>query len=183
MNLIFFRHNISLKGVSGECKSATDEMTSFWNETTLPTILSNNKLQDIFKADQFGLFYQCLPDKTYHFKGEKCSRARKSKVRKTEMAAASATGEKLHEKALAVLKLLKLCHVNMFHKRRVGRTLKSSKAGFENLIGNSTWMKEKLLLSLITVQCTRPFPTFSLFFCPQTLSQFFILGPRCHYKP
>ena len=100
MNLIFFCHNISLKVIGAECKSATDEMTSFWNETTLPTILSNYKLQDIFKADQFGLFYQCLPDKSHHFKGEKCPRARKSKVGKTEMAAANATGEKLREKGL-----------------------------------------------------------------------------------
>ena len=30
------------------CKSVTNEMTSFWNETTLPTILSNYKLKDIY---------------------------------------------------------------------------------------------------------------------------------------
>ena len=70
-------------------------MTSSWSETTLPTILSNYNLEDIFNADEFGLFYQCLPDKTYHLKGEKCSGRKKSKVRLTEMAAASATGEKL----------------------------------------------------------------------------------------
>ncbi|XP_057316743.1 tigger transposable element-derived protein 4-like [Hydractinia symbiolongicarpus] len=70
-------------------------MTSSWNETTLPTILSNYKLEDTFNADEFGLFYQCLPEKTYHFKGEKCSGGKKSKLRFTGMAAASATGEKL----------------------------------------------------------------------------------------
>ena len=70
-------------------------MTSSWSETTLPTILSNFKLENIFNADEFGLFYQCLPDKTYHLKGEKCSGGKKSKVRLTGMAAASAVGEKL----------------------------------------------------------------------------------------
>ncbi|XP_057290339.1 tigger transposable element-derived protein 4-like [Hydractinia symbiolongicarpus] len=70
-------------------------MTSSWNETTLPTILSNYKLEDTFNADEFGLFYQCLPEKTYHLKGEKCSGGKKSKLRFTGMAAASATGEKL----------------------------------------------------------------------------------------
>ena len=55
-------------------------MTSSWNETTLPTILSN---------------YKCLPDKTYHFKGEKCSGRKKSRVKGTGMEAASATGKKL----------------------------------------------------------------------------------------
>ena len=70
-------------------------MTSSWYETTLPTILSNYNLEDIFNADEFGLFYQCLPDKTYHFKGEKCSGIKKSKVRITGMAAAKAKGEKI----------------------------------------------------------------------------------------
>ena len=70
-------------------------MTSSWSETTLQTILSNYKLEDIFTADEFGLFYQCLPDKTYHLKGEKCFREKNSKVRLTGMAAASVTGENL----------------------------------------------------------------------------------------
>ena len=78
MNLIFFRHNISLKVIGGECKSFKDEMTSSWNETTSPTILPNYKLDDIFDADEFGLFYQCLPDKAHHLKGEKCSEGKKS---------------------------------------------------------------------------------------------------------
>ena len=70
-------------------------MTAPWNETTLPTLLSNYKLEGTFNADEFGLFYQCLPSKTYHPSGEKCSGGKNSKVRLTGMAAASATGEKL----------------------------------------------------------------------------------------
>ena len=70
-------------------------MTAPWNETTLPTLLSNYKLEDIFNADEFGLFYQCLPSKTYHLSGEKCSGGKSSKVRRIGIAAASATGEKL----------------------------------------------------------------------------------------
>ena len=70
-------------------------MTTSWNETTLPTLLSNYELKDVFNADEFGLFYQCLPNKTYHFKGENCSGGKRSKVRLTGMAAGSATGEKL----------------------------------------------------------------------------------------
>ena len=84
-----------MKIIGGESKSVTKEMTSSWRETTLPTILSNYKLENIFNADEFGLFYQCLPNKTYHLKGEKCSGGKKSKVRLTEMAAASAVGDKL----------------------------------------------------------------------------------------
>ncbi|XP_063598619.1 tigger transposable element-derived protein 4-like [Penaeus indicus] len=72
--------HISLKTIGGEFKSVTPQMTCSWNETTLPTILSNYKLEDIFNADEFGLFYQCLPDKTYHFTGETCSGGRKAKA-------------------------------------------------------------------------------------------------------
>ena len=37
----------------------------------------------------------CLPSKTYHLSGEKCSGGKNSKVRLTGMTAASATGERL----------------------------------------------------------------------------------------
>ena len=93
MNLIFFRHNIPLNIIGNKCKSVTDEMTNSWNETTLPTILSGYKLEDIFKTGEFGLFYQCLPDKTYHLKGKKCSGGEKKQSKSSRNA--SATGEKL----------------------------------------------------------------------------------------
>ena len=84
-----------MKTISGESASLTTEMTAPWNETTLPTLLSNCNLEDIFNADEFGLFYQCLPSKTYHLSGGKCSGGNNSKVRLTSIVAASATGEKL----------------------------------------------------------------------------------------
>ena len=90
-----FSNGVNLKTISGESASVTTEMTASWNETTLPTLLSNYKLEDTFNADEFGLFYQCLSSKTYHLSGEKCSGGKNSKVRLTGMAAASATGEKL----------------------------------------------------------------------------------------
>ena len=75
--------------------AVTEEMTVPWNETTLPTLLSNYKLENVFNADEFGLFYQCLPTKTYQLSREKCSGGKNSKVRLTGMAAANATGEKV----------------------------------------------------------------------------------------
>ena len=61
---IFFRHNLTFKTVVGESNSVQPEMVASWFETTLPTLLSNYQLEDIFNADEFGLFYQCLPNKT-----------------------------------------------------------------------------------------------------------------------
>lgn len=89
------RNNVTFKIVSGEAKSCTPEMTAHWKETHLPTILSRYKLQDIFNADEFGLFFQALPNKTLELKGEKCTGGKHSKVRLTGMSAASAAGEKL----------------------------------------------------------------------------------------
>ena len=89
------RNGISLKTIVGESTSVSKEMTAPWKETTLPTLLSNYKWEDIYNADEFGLFYQCLPGKTNHFSGEKCSACKSSKIRLTGMAAANALGEKL----------------------------------------------------------------------------------------
>ncbi|XP_065651268.1 tigger transposable element-derived protein 4-like [Hydra vulgaris] len=89
------RNGISFKIISGESAAVTNNMTASWNETTLPTLLLNYKLENIFNADEFSLFYQCLPNKTYHLSREKCFGGKNSKVRLTGIAAGSATGEKL----------------------------------------------------------------------------------------
>ena len=89
------RYNISFKEVSGESKLVTPEITAAWKETSLHTILSRYELKDSYNADEFGLFYQGLPKKTLHLKGERCSGGKYSKVRLTGMTTASATGEKL----------------------------------------------------------------------------------------
>ena len=62
------------------------------NETMLPMLLSKYNLKEIFKTDEFGLLYQCLPNKTY-FKGQKCSGGKSSKGRLSGMAAGNAIGE------------------------------------------------------------------------------------------
>ncbi|XP_057299236.1 tigger transposable element-derived protein 4-like [Hydractinia symbiolongicarpus] len=68
-----YRQNIIYRIISGEEKSCTPGMTASWEETHLPTILSRYDLQDIFNADEFGLFYRMLPTNTYHAKGERCA--------------------------------------------------------------------------------------------------------------
>ena len=83
------------KTVVGESNSVQPEMVASWFEPTLSTLLSNHKLEDIFNADEFGLFYQCLPNKTLHLKSEKCSRGKNSKIRITGLAAANSVGDKL----------------------------------------------------------------------------------------
>ena len=70
-------------------------MVNAWSETSLPTLLSNYDLEDIYNADEFGIFYQCLPNETYELKSEKCYGGKLSKIHITGMAAANAMGDKL----------------------------------------------------------------------------------------
>ena len=95
LNFIFFRHNVTFKTVVGESNSVQPEMVASWFETTLPILLSNYKLEDIFNADKFDLFHQCLPNKTLHLKSEKCSGGKISKIRITGLAAANSVDDKL----------------------------------------------------------------------------------------
>ena len=70
-------------------------MVNVWWETSLPILLSNYDLKDIYNADEFVLFYQSLPNKTYQLKSEKCYGGKLSKICITGMAAANAMGNKL----------------------------------------------------------------------------------------
>jgi len=45
------RHGIVFKTVSGKAKSCTADMTASWEETTLPTILTNYQLHHIFNTE------------------------------------------------------------------------------------------------------------------------------------
>ena len=70
-------------------------MIASWHETSLPTLLSQYKLEAICDADEFGIFYQCLPNKTCHLKSDKCPGGKHSKIRITGLAVADPVGEKL----------------------------------------------------------------------------------------
>ena len=59
------------------------------------TIISRYELKDIYSADKLGLFYQQLPTKSFHLKGERCAREKFSKVRLTGLAAGNGIGKKL----------------------------------------------------------------------------------------
>ena len=89
------RHNVVFRAIPGEERSCTEKMTASWVLTHLPTILSRYDLRDIYNADEFGLFYQQLPTKSFHLKGERCAGGKFSKVRLTGLAAGNAAGEKL----------------------------------------------------------------------------------------
>ena len=91
------RFNVSFKTVSGESNACTYEMVAPWEQTTLPTILSRYELNQIYNADELGLFYRVQPNKSLHLKNEYCVGGKHSKLRLTGLTAAN-VGEKVGEK-------------------------------------------------------------------------------------
>ncbi|KAK9719728.1 CENP-B N-terminal DNA-binding domain [Popillia japonica] len=49
----------------------------------LPELLQNYEPRNIFNADEFGLFFKLMPDKSYVFKGETCHGGKASKEKLT----------------------------------------------------------------------------------------------------
>ena len=79
----------------GEGQNVTNEMTTPWRETTLPTIICRCDSRDIYNSDEFGLFYKVLPTKSMHLKDEICSGGKNSKNQLTGFATANMCGEKI----------------------------------------------------------------------------------------
>ncbi|XP_052696183.1 tigger transposable element-derived protein 4-like [Crassostrea angulata] len=91
------RHSITFKRVCGESKSVADgtDAMKAW-ASSLQTILAEYSPSDIFNADETGLFFRLLPDKTLEFKGVDCHGGKNSKERVTVMVWSNMSGnEKL----------------------------------------------------------------------------------------
>ena len=90
------RHGIGMKVISGEAASAPTETTVEWRGKELQDVLKEYNEKDIFNADETGLFYKCLPNKTLALKGDTCTGQKIPKERISILVAANMDGsEKL----------------------------------------------------------------------------------------
>ncbi|CAC5404538.1 Tigger transposable element-derived protein 6 [Mytilus coruscus] len=64
-------------------------------KSELPEIVNDYDPRDTFNADETGLFFRALPDKTLADRGKDCKGGKKSKQRLTVMLCCSVRGEKL----------------------------------------------------------------------------------------
>lgn len=87
------RHNVSFKCISGEAADVNQEDVNQFLEK-LPSMLLGYKPDDIYNADESGLFFRALPDKTLAFKSQKCTGGKLSKERLTLLFCVSMTGQK-----------------------------------------------------------------------------------------
>lgn len=90
------RHNVRMAVLSGEGADVDPTVVSDWKKR-LETICEGYELGDIFNADETGLFFRALPNRSlvHAAKGEQANGGKKSKDRVSVLLACSATGEKL----------------------------------------------------------------------------------------
>ena len=89
------RHGIAQKRICGESSSVSEVTVDQWL-SSLPTLIEGYEPHNIFNADETGLFFKLLPDKTLGFKKEPCHGGKHSKERITVLVGANVDGsEKL----------------------------------------------------------------------------------------
>lgn len=88
------RHNISQKILCGESHDVDMETVDSFKRR-ISDLLENYKKEDIFNADECGLFYKAMPNRTLAMAGDKCKDGKISKERITILLSCSSTGEKL----------------------------------------------------------------------------------------
>ena len=90
------RHGIIFKVACGESASVQVTTVDDWKKTALARLLTEYAPQDVFNADETGLFFRCLPNKTHAFKGQACHGGKQAKDRLTVLIGCNMTGtEKL----------------------------------------------------------------------------------------
>lgn len=88
------RHNISQKVLCGESNDVDTEIVDTFKKSIVD-FMGDYKMEDVFNADECGLFYRAMPNKTLSMFGDKCKDGKISKERVTVLLACSAAGEKL----------------------------------------------------------------------------------------
>ncbi|XP_060845275.1 tigger transposable element-derived protein 4-like [Rhopalosiphum padi] len=86
------RHNIGFGKISGESSAVNTDICSNWLANVWPSLRAGYCDDEIYNADEAGLFFKLTRGKTLRFKGEKCSGGKLSKDRITVLVAANMTG-------------------------------------------------------------------------------------------
>ena len=132
INRFKVRHNIVAGKIVGESSSVDQNSTTNWLTSVWPNLRRQFSDDQIFNADETGLFYKLMPDKTLKFKGENCSGCKLSKDRITVMVAANMSGT---EKK-------KLLIIGKSQKPRCFKNVKSLPVDYAN--NRKAWMTSEL---------------------------------------
>lgn len=94
------RMNVVYKKPQGEQRDADVSAVDSWLATQWPELSSEYSPDDIFNADETGLYYRALPETTYAFQNENTKGCKTVKDRITVLCCASMSGKK--EKLLVI---------------------------------------------------------------------------------
>ncbi|XP_070550158.1 tigger transposable element-derived protein 4-like [Ptychodera flava] len=86
------RHNIAYKKEQGEKQNADFPAAQHWRQHIIPAILQAYNKDDIFNADETGLYYRGLPDKGHCLKGDELVGGKKAMERITTLVCANMSG-------------------------------------------------------------------------------------------
>lgn len=87
------RHNISSGKIVGESASVDNNVVNNWITTVWPQIRKKFSEEDIYNADETGLFYKLTPDRTLKFREEQCKGGKLSKDRITVLLCTNMSGK------------------------------------------------------------------------------------------
>ncbi|XP_066157788.1 tigger transposable element-derived protein 6-like [Euwallacea fornicatus] len=93
------RHNITFRSISGEAATVNTEHVAIF-KNNISVLLKHYEPRNIYNADETGLFFRALPEKTFALKGEKCAGGKMAKERLTILHCTNMASEK--EKLLVI---------------------------------------------------------------------------------
>ena len=85
-------YDFSLREISGEANAVNEGDVRTWINATLPSLMKDYMPEDIYNADEFGLFFKVLPNKTFAFKDDNCHGGKYSKERLSVLVCINSTG-------------------------------------------------------------------------------------------
>ena len=86
------RHGYHFRAIIGESKSVDPDKVDQWKKTTLPTLLADYSADDIYNADETGLFWKLIPNRSMVTGDDDCRGLKKSKDRVTVLPCANMSG-------------------------------------------------------------------------------------------
>lgn len=94
------RENLTFKKTYGEQKDADCTVADLWVEREWPKIFTRFSPENIYNADETGLYFRALPEHTYMLKNESAKGCKTIKERITILCCANMAGKK--EKLLVI---------------------------------------------------------------------------------
>ena len=155
------RHQITFKRAHGEKGSADTEGADEWISTVLPQLLREYKPDDIYNADETGLYHQATPDGSLCYAYQKLNGSKKAMDRITVLCCANMTGSD-KAKLLVIWKSKKPCcfkHIDLDTLPVTYRTNKNAwmtSVLFQDCIlkWDAALMKERCKILLLVDNCT-----------------------------